>query len=117
MSAVALQGDVQATGGAVPFPPATVTTSWVPGPITYTLAKYIQVDGVAAVVKATCTFAFTGLNVLVPVSGTSTVSLEPQAPTFLNDDGDDLLKNGDVAVDSYGNTLQAVVTQQKLYTG
>ena len=115
-NSVAVGGEVIATVGKTFYAPADAG-AWTPGPVTYETHVKLKVGGTLAIMKATCTFSFSGTDskaqgALVP--GTSTVELKAKS-TKLNQSGKGMLLAGDSAKDSYGNTL-TVQTTNKLKT-
>jgi hypothetical protein len=100
---VAVHGDVHATVGAGMFGSAT-SGSWTAGTVTEQTYTWLTVGGAAVVHAASCTFSFTGSDGMNTVTGTSTVSLTA-ATTVLQHGSTNVLRNGDSASDTYGNTL------------
>lgn len=115
---VALNGDVIATPGSTPPGNCTPAPGWTAGSVIYTNGTKIKVNGIFVITKAECTFTWTGAPPPLgcsPTTMTSKVTLNPST-TKLKDNSTNILRNGDTAQDSYGNTLTAVVTQTKLKT-
>ena len=101
---------VLATPGIIPPIPPCSSGAWTAGPIIYTYGSKITVDGNKGVTKAECTFIWAGSPPPPPckVSDTSNVTLSPPSSTKLTDNGKNLLRLGDIAQDSYLNTLLVV---------
>lgn len=107
------------TAGSTPPSPPCSSGAWTPGPVVYTYANKIAVDGNKVVTKAECTFTWAGSPPPpgCKVADISTVTLNP-GTTILKDNNTDLLVMGDTASDSYGNTLTVVPgSNTKLKTG
>jgi hypothetical protein len=105
---VACEADVSATAGSVLYPGAA-SGAWTAGPVSVTPYAPLTVGGAATLAQATCLFSFTGTSpapASSPVAGTSSLTLTPTA-TVLKFGGGNLLRDGDQAADSYGNTLAA----------
>ena len=106
MPAVARAGDVSATPGTTPVTGSTGT--WTKqGEVNETKKTTFTSDGSAVVVKATCTFSYSGNTTSTPsspVTDSSTVTLNPQSRK-LTVGGDSPLVDGESAEDSYGNKL------------
>lgn len=110
MAIVAKNGDVNATPGSTPFPPATAG-NWVAGAVAYKSYPKLKIAGVEAVYEAECTFTFTGTAPPQAVAATtgkqSTVRLTATT-TKLQNGIDNVLKHGDAKSDAYGNKLEVV---------
>ena len=102
-AAVARSGDVSAAAGATPYTGATSGT-WTAGTPELTTSGVLSSDGRAAVVKARCSFSFSGTNGQTGVTGSSTVTLEPGGRA-LTAAGVCPLVDGDTAEDSFGNKV------------
>jgi len=101
--------------GTIPYPPA-VSGTWTAQPVVNTLAAKISVDGNKVVLESECTFNFTGVDSGGnPVTGSETVTLSA-SPTVLTDNSNDILRLGDIAVGTYGNTINIIAGQTKLRT-
>ncbi|WP_185234467.1 hypothetical protein [Teredinibacter franksiae] len=115
---IGVEGDVLATPGTSPYPPAD-NGAWAPGKVSETSCATVASGGKKGLLKATCTFNFTGTqttpNGPVPVSGSETVTLEAKAST-LTSAGKVLLLDGEEQAGNYGNKLKVVASQQKLTT-
>jgi hypothetical protein len=105
---VAVQGEIKATAGTTPFPPAD-TGSWTPGPVVEVTHQKLGVKGKLAVLEASCIFTFSGSvsSTGAPVVGVEVVQLKPPAPTILLKSGTFVLLDGDKMQGTYGNTLEA----------
>jgi hypothetical protein len=105
--AVAVQGEIKATAGTTPFPPAD-TGSWAPGPVVEVTHPKLGVKGKPVVLEASCTFSFTGAvsSTGAPVSGVEVVMLKPKTTIVLKS-GTFVLVDGDKMQGAYGNTLEA----------
>lgn len=106
-SVVAKSGDVTATAGSAPFKPAT-EGKWTPGPVTYKTYSNLSISGTKVIYEAECTFSFAGTTAppaSAPVAGSSTVKLTA-GTTLLQKGANNVLKDGDLSQDSYGNTLK-----------
>lgn len=114
---VAVEGDVKATPGTTPFPPAD-SGAWAAGPVVDTPRPKLASGGKKALSQSMCTFTFTGTQSTpggpVPVSGTEVVTLAAKKTKLTA--GGNVLLDGDNQQGVYGNKLQAVVSQQKLST-
>jgi len=109
MASVARDGDVSPTAGTGTFGTAA-TGTWTPGPVTYTAYAKLTSDGAKAISGAQCTFSFAGSDSSgTAVAGQSTVTL-PAGPTKLQRGEAGVVVSGDLANDSYGNTLTASST-------
>jgi hypothetical protein len=74
-NAVAVEGDVSATVGTMPFTGAQSGT-WTAGPITYSSYANLKSSGKKVIWKATCTFNFSGANASgAAVTGAETVTV------------------------------------------
>jgi hypothetical protein len=114
-SSVACVGDVTATAGAG-IPPTADAGIWTAGPVTLTSYDKLTVNGAKAVHQAQCTFSFNGTKGTTPpvtVTDSSTVTLTA-APTILEGSLSNVLRNGDSASDTFGNTVKA--TSARLLT-
>lgn len=101
---VAVEGDVQATPGAVPYPPA-VSGAWSPGNVEYQTHSNLESGGKAVIYEASCTFTFVGADPNgAPVNGDESVTLTAKSTTLMNG-ADNVLVTGDTEVGAYGNTL------------
>lgn len=109
MSNIAVEGDVIATPGTIPYPPA-VTGAWIPGSVSYSSYSKVKSGGRAVIYEAKCTFTFTGATApppSTPVSGTEDVTLTASS-TSVNDGQNSVLLDGDSKTGNYGNQLQAI---------
>lgn len=102
---VAVEGDVTATPGTIPFTGA-VSGTWTAGPISYQKYSQLTVRNVSVIHQAQCTFLFSGSNGTSPVSGSETVTLIAKTTNLQNGLAFVLL-NGDTQVGVFGNTLTA----------
>lgn len=113
----AVEGDVKATPGTTPFPPAD-SGAWSAGPVTDTPYPKLSSGGKKTLSQSMCTFTFTGTqstpNGPVPVSGTEMVTLVAKKTKLTA--GGNLLLDGDNQQGVYGNKLEATASQQKLTT-
>ncbi|MBE9111420.1 hypothetical protein IQ273_18610 [Nodosilinea sp. LEGE 07298] len=115
---VAVEGDVQAVPGTVPYSPAD-EGEWTAGSIRSSMYEQLKIGGKATIYKAECTFSFTGRQTLPngakqSVSGSETVTLEAKKPTKLQKSILNVLVNGDeISSEEHGNKLQ-VTTSNKL---
>lgn len=109
---VAVEGDVKATPGSTPYPPADSGT-WTAGPVEYQAYDNFKVKSKAVVYQAKCKFTFSGVNSAsgVTVSGEETVELKAQQ-TKLQQGQKKVLVDGDMAMGTYQNQLQAVAMQK-----
>lgn len=110
-SVVAKIGDVNATAGSQPFKPAT-DGKWTASPVTYKSYSNLSISGTKVIYEAECTFVFAGTTAppaSAPVAGTSTVKLTA-GTTQLQRGVNNVLKDGDSAKDSYGNTLKVAAS-------
>jgi hypothetical protein len=107
--AVALQGDVVAIPGQVPYPPAQ-SGAWVPTPVQMKTHSKLKVGGKAVIYEAECKFIFTGVDsssgAPVAVSGNETVKLSAKSTKLQKK----VLVQGDAMQGSYGNQLKVVAT-------
>lgn len=106
MASIACEGDVQATPGSTPFPPA-VSGAWSAGTVQYTSYSNHTVQGDAVIWQALCTFNFSGTGpppAAAPVAGVSAVTLTAKSEKYLP--ANKVLVNGDSIQDVYGNTLK-----------
>jgi len=101
---IARSGDVSAQAGSSMYTGAT-SGSWTAGDLTLTTASLASSGGSKAVIKATCTFSFSGSNGQSAVTGTSSVTLNPSS-RLLTIGGTAPLVDGDSAKDDYGNTIK-----------
>lgn len=116
MSNIAVEGDVLAIPGTIPYPPA-VSGAWIPGPVTYSVYSKVKVNGRAVIYEAKCTFTFAGVaSPPAPVSGTEDVTLSASS-TSVNDGQNSVLLDGDNKTGNYGNQLQAVAVANPAKTG
>jgi hypothetical protein len=105
---VAVKGEITATAGSTPHPPAASGT-WTAGPVVEVPHSKLAVGGKAVVLQAMCTFTFTGQTSSsppVPVSGVEVVVLSPGS-TILLASSTSVLLDGDTAEGNYGNKLEA----------
>lgn len=115
---VAVEGDVQAVPGTVPYSPAD-KGKWTAGSIRSSMYEQLKISGKATIYKAECTFSFTGTQSLPngtqnSVSGSETITLETKKPTKLQKAISNVLVNGDeISSEKHGNKLQ-VTTSNKL---
>ncbi|PSB34405.1 hypothetical protein [Stenomitos frigidus] len=108
---IALQGEVVAIPGAMPYPPAQ-TGAWMPLPIQVKAYPKLKVGGRAVIYEAECRFMFTGANATgAPVSGHETVKLTAKRTKLQKK----VLVQGDMMQSPYGNQLK-VVTMSKVKT-
>jgi uncharacterized Zn-binding protein involved in type VI secretion len=117
MSNIALDGDVIAIPGTVPYPPA-VSGAWIPGPVIYTSYPNVKSNGRPVIYEARCTFTFTGVGPAPannPVSGTEDVTLQASS-TSVNDGQSSVLLDGDSETGSYGNQLQVIAPMNPIRT-
>lgn len=106
---VAVEGEVTATPGLIPFPPA-VSGAWTPGNVSYQKYEGLTVKKVPVIHQARCTFTFSGATGNgAPVSGSETVTLVAKSTQLQNGQAYVLL-NGDTQVGVYGNTLTAIAS-------
>jgi hypothetical protein len=112
--AVALQGNVIAIPGMVPYPPAQ-TGAWTALPVQVKANSKLKVAGKAVIYEAECKFMFTGVQNTptgpVTVTGQETVKLTAKSTKLQKK----LLVQGDMMQSSYGNQLK-VVSMSKLKT-
>ncbi len=113
--AVAVEGDVKATPGFTPYPPADSGT-WTARPVEYQTYDKFKIKELPVVYQAKCKFTFLGVNSAsgATVSGEETVELQAQQ-TKLQKGQNKVLVDGDMAIGAYGNKLK-VVAIQKLTT-
>ena len=112
---VIVDGDVIATAGTAPYPPAA-SGSWTPGSVVFTKHNKLSVNGVKVVYQAKCTFNFSGQTSDSPpkvVTASEEVLLKATS-TKLMEGGVDVLLHGDKKVGAYGNTLEAKASRQLL---
>src|SRR5687767_6357533 len=107
-NSVARAGDVAAATGSTYYSGAD-SGAWSAGALSSTTTSLVTSDGKQVVTKASCTFSFSGKAGNSPVTGTSTVKLEP-ATRRLKVAGASPLVHGDSTKDSYGNTLSVEST-------
>jgi hypothetical protein len=116
MSKIAVEGDVVAIPGTIPYPPAA-SGVWVPGAVTYSSYSAVKQQGRAVIYEAKCTFTFTGAapngN---PVSGSEDVTLSAGS-TEVNKGQNSVLVDGDSKRGNYGNQLQAIAPANPAQTG
>jgi hypothetical protein len=108
---VAVDGQVEATPGTIPHPPADAG-EWKAGLVVYETHAKLKVDGELAIEKAECTFSFFGTNsqaVGALVTASSTVELVAGS-TKLKESGRGMLLAEDYAEDHWGNKLAAQTT-------
>ncbi|MEQ9498480.1 MAG: hypothetical protein RIT81_16515 [Deltaproteobacteria bacterium] len=105
MPKVAVEGDVTATAGSAPYPPA-VTGAWSPTPVNYTSYPKFSVDSTSVIHTATCLFVFSGADSSgSPVAGTETVTLTASTTKWQGSLAN-VLVHGDSAIGSFGNKLE-----------
>lgn len=114
---VAVEGNVLATPGTTPYPPAD-KGSWTAGKVTPYPYEKLKVGGKKVIYKAQCTFTFTGTQTIPgtpptqkDVSGKETVTLEAKL-TKLQGGQSKVLVNGDNAQGTYANKLQVQATNK-----
>lgn len=106
-TAVAVNGEITATAGNTPYPPAAIGT-WTAGPVVQVSHAKLAVGGKAVLLQATCTFTFTGQTSSIPpapVAGVEVVVLSPGS-TILLSGATSVLVDGDSAEGTYGNKLE-----------
>jgi len=115
---IGVEGDVLATPGTSPYPTAD-SGVWAPDKVAETPCTTVASGSKKGLLKATCTFSFTGTqstsNGTVTITGSESVTLEAKAST-LTSKGEVLLLDGEEQAGSYGNKLKVVASQQKLTT-
>jgi len=105
---VAVKGDASASTGSVPYTGA-VEGEWTAGAVTETSYAQLTSGGTEVIHEARCTFSFVGGSDppngrTADVSGSSTVTLSA-AGTVAQGGLAHVLRDGDEAQDSYGNTV------------
>ena len=99
--AVGLVGDAVST----PVPPFSVTST------VYTPGIKVSVNGTKVITKVVVTFTSAGPT---PPSGTTDVVTVTPGTTKLKDNSTNVLRAGDNATGTYGNTVVITPTQTKL---
>lgn len=118
MANIAVEGDVNAIPGTIPYAPA-VSGAWVQGPISYMSYAKLKVNGRNVIYEARCTFTFTGVGpppTSAPVSGSENVTLSA-ASTAVNGGQSSVLLHGDSKIGTYGNQLQVIAPTNPAKTG
>ncbi len=118
MSNIAVEGDVIATPGTTPYPPA-VSGAWIPGSVIYSSYSKVKINGRVVIYEAKCTFTFTGVTSSTPpvaVSGTEDVTLSTSR-TSVNNGQNSVLLDGDSKTGNYGNQLQVAAPTNPASTG
>jgi hypothetical protein len=109
---LAVIGDVIATPGSTPYPPAD-TGIWTPGGVIYQAYSALSSNGINVIYEAQCIFTFVGTKATsagpIPVSGSETVSLRA-GTTTVNASQNSVLLDGDAETGSYGNELRVAAT-------
>src|SRR5262245_22492197 len=101
MPSVAVTGEVVATASTTTTL-SGVSGSWTAGPVIETPYPKLTVGGATVIHEATCTFTFSGGP--PPTTVPSVVTLRP-SPTALQGGLSNVLRDGDVEVDTNGNQL------------
>lgn len=102
--AVAVEQEVSATPGTVPFTGATAGT-WSAGPVVCTSYPRYKIGGTPVIYRAQCTFVFSGTSGSSAVTGTETVTLTASGSAVLRS-AQAVLLDRDLAVGTFGNTLR-----------
>jgi hypothetical protein len=112
--AVAVQGEVFAIPGAMPYPPAQ-SGVWTALPVQVKAYPKLKVRGKGVIYEAECKFMFVGIQTTpsgpVPVNGQETVKLTGKRSKLQKK----VLMQGDMMQSSYGNQLK-VISMSKLKT-
>lgn len=106
---VAVQGEIKATPGTIPFPPAN-TGSWRAEPVKEVIHSTLKVKGKPVVLEATCTFTFSGFSSTgATVTGSEEVKLSPTTKVLLKS-STFVLVDGDMQIGQFGNQLATAPT-------
>lgn len=112
---VAIEGDVQAIVGTIPYSGAANGT-WTAMPVQYVGYRQLTIGGKPVIYEAECRFLFSGFSASgTPVVGQEVVKLTAQS-TKLQGGLLRVLVTGDLALGTYGNQLK-VVAMGKVVTG
>jgi hypothetical protein len=108
--AVAVVGNVTPGLGSGPtYPSPSTAGTWAAAQVAPVSYPFLTVGGVAVLHGASCVFTFTPTDGTSPANPTSTVTLTATA-TALQKGSTFVLRNGDSAHDTYGNTLTVAAT-------
>ncbi|MBM0744180.1 hypothetical protein JOY44_21610 [Phormidium sp. CLA17] len=106
--AIALQGNVVAVPGAMPYP-AAQSGAWMALPVQVKAYPKLKVGGQSVIYEAECKFMFTGVDPAgAPVSGQETVKLTAKSTKLQKK----VLVQGDMMQSPYGNQLKIVTTSK-----
>lgn len=108
---IALEGNVIAVPGAMPYSPAQ-TGAWTALPLQMKAYPKLKVGGKSVIYEAECKFMFTGVQTTpsgpVIVTGQETVKLTAKSTKLQKK----VLVQGDMMQSPYGNQLKIVTTSK-----